>query len=182
MDVQTSMIIGIIRSIGYKRNVFMVGDFFSRTIMSACNTSKVKQSLADTLSRLPFDERQNPCDLPVNTVVHKLELADAKTMHKGSSRQEWADEELGSAHTAPNDLLHATNDPLHTCCSIATDDDNLLDCFIHLPVTENVPFVLDYGTIAQAQGGDAHLMQLLVPNTHIWCYLESPNQLENISP
>jgi hypothetical protein len=83
---------------------------------------------------------------------------------------------------------HATKDPLHAYCSIATDDDDLLDCFIHLPMTENVPFVLDYGRIAQAQGGDAHLMQsrqqhpnkfinnLLAPNTHIWCYLESPNQ------
>jgi hypothetical protein len=63
-------------------------------------------SLADALSRLPFDERQNPHDSPVPSVfVHKPELADAKTMHKGSSLQEWADEELGSAHTAANDPL-----------------------------------------------------------------------------
>jgi hypothetical protein len=91
--------------------------------------------------------------------VHKPELANAKTMHKGSSLQEWADEELGSAYMAANDPWQATKDPLHAYCSIATDGDNLLDCFIHLPITENVPFVLDYGTIAQAQGGDAHLMQ-----------------------
>jgi hypothetical protein len=57
--------------------------------------------------------------------------------------------------------LHALKkDPLHAYCSLATDDDDQLDCFIHLPMTENIPFVLNYGTIAQAQNGDVHLMQL----------------------
>jgi hypothetical protein len=62
-------ITGIIHSIGYKRNVFYVGDLFSRTTTSITN----------------------PCDSPVCKVfVHKQELADAKTLHNGSSLQEWA--------------------------------------------------------------------------------------------
>jgi hypothetical protein len=53
---------------------------------------------------------------------------------------------------------------------------------------ENVPFVLDYQLIAQAQIGDAQLQQLrnctaakfqqqlLAPNISIWCYTVDPNQ------
>jgi hypothetical protein len=38
-----------------------------------------------------------------------------------------------------------------------TNDDDLIDLFVHLPLLENVPFVLDYQLIAQVQTGDAHL-------------------------
>jgi hypothetical protein len=56
--------------------------------------------------------------------VQKQELANAKTLHKGSSLQEWADEELGSAYSTAHNPLHASKqDPLHAYCSLATDDD-----------------------------------------------------------
>jgi transposase InsO family protein len=71
--------------------------------------------------------------------------------------------------------------------SMAIDDDNLLDCFIHLPQSEDIPFVLDYNTIRAAQAGDARLAvlrqtkpasfveQLLAPNVSVTCYIPEPN-------
>jgi hypothetical protein len=53
---------------------------------------------------------------------------------------------------------------------------------------ENIPYVLDYQTIAQAQAGDAQLqllqqrqpnkfqLQLLAPNTSVLVYLAEPNE------
>jgi len=43
---------------------------------------------------------------------------------------------------------------------MATDDDDLLDCFIHLPLSEATPFVLDYKIIRTSQAGDARLVVL----------------------
>jgi hypothetical protein len=68
--------------------------------------------------------------------------------------------------------------------SMAIDDDDLLDCFVHLPDQAGIPFVLDHETIADAQTRDAELQQLaqreptkfvrqmLAPNTHVWCYIK----------
>jgi hypothetical protein len=68
------------------------------------------------------------------------------------------------------------------------DNDDLIDLFVHLPLLENVPFVLDYQSIAQVQTGDAHLQQLhnctpakfqqqlLALNISIWCFTVDPNQ------
>ena len=112
-------------------------------------------SLADALSRLPFDERQNPGDSPVNYVSPRETLTDS------------------------------TEFELH---QLASHDDDLIDCFVHLPTTENIPNVLDYRTIAQAQTGDARLQtlrnqhpakfsqNLLAPNTQVWCYTAEPNK------
>jgi hypothetical protein len=115
-------------------------------------------SLAATLSRLPFNERQNPPD----------------------------------CHDHPSNLYDATGQTQNTqklkSFTLLADDDDLIDLFVHLPLLENVPFVLDYQLIAQAQTGDAHLQQLhnrtpanfqqqlLAPNTSIWCYTVDPNQ------
>jgi transposase InsO family protein len=55
-------------------------------------------------------------------------------------------------------------------------------------MSENIPFVLSYETIAQAQPGDAQLQQLckqkpnkfvqrlLAPNTTLWCYQPTPDK------
>jgi Integrase zinc binding domain len=70
---------------------------------------------------------------------------------------------------------------------MAIDDDNLLDCFVNLPLSEGLPFVLDYATIADAQTRDALLQQkaqthpqqyvhqLLAPNTTVTCFIPEPN-------
>jgi transposase InsO family protein len=67
------------------------------------------------------------------------------------------------------------------------DGDNLLDCFVNLPSSEGLPFVLDYATIADAQTRDALLQQkaqeqpqcyvpqLLAPATTVTCYIPKPN-------
>ena len=103
-------------------------------------------SLADALSRLPFDERQNS--------------PDGKPM---------IDQQQQSFY------------------SMAIDNDDLLDCFVNLPSSEGIPFVLDYNTIAEAQSRDARLeqlrqenaqqfvQQLLAPNTYVWSYIPKPD-------
>jgi hypothetical protein len=72
-------------------------------------------------------------------------------------------------------------DPLDHYHLLAAEDD-LIDCLLHLPTSENIPFVLSYETIAQVQPGNAQLQQLrekkpdkfvqqlLAPNTTLWCY------------
>jgi hypothetical protein len=70
--------------------------------------------------------------------------------------------------------------------SMAIDNDDLLDCFVHLPDQAGIPFVLDYKNIADAQTWDAELQhlaqlepkkyvqQMLAPNTYVWCYIKEP--------
>jgi hypothetical protein len=70
---------------------------------------------------------------------------------------------------------------------MATDEDDLLDCFVHLPASEGIPFVLEYNTIRTAQLGDDRLQQLkqdnpgsfvdqqLAPGVHVSCYIPQPN-------
>jgi transposase InsO family protein len=76
-------------------------------------------------------------------------------------------------------------DPLNAFYSMAIDDDDLFDCFVHLPEAEGIPFQLDYPTIAAAQAGDALLQQrlqdqpqqyarqLLAPNVQVICRMEN---------
>ena len=116
-------------------------------------------SFADALSHLPFSERQNPLDSPA--------------IATGS---------ITARNDVPGD---SSQNQIFT--SNAFHDDNLIDCFVHLPYTENIPYVLDYQTIATAQAGDAQLqllqqrqpnkfqLQLLAPNTSVLVYLAEPN-------
>jgi hypothetical protein len=67
------------------------------------------------------------------------------------------------------------------------DDDDLLDCFVNLPDTENVPFVLNYQTIANTQRNDVILQHLRQQKPHMFaqqmvaydvnliCYIPGPN-------
>jgi hypothetical protein len=83
-------------------------------------------------------------------------------------------------------VLQPTGDTVHNSFySMANDDDDLLDCFVHLPGQQNVPFQMDYQTIAAAQAQDAALLQhaqkeptcvgqqLLAPNVQVYCYVSS---------
>ena len=70
---------------------------------------------------------------------------------------------------------------------MAIDNTDLLDCFVHLPAAEGIPFDLDYQNIRNAQVGDAHLQalhqdkptsfveQLLAPAVSVTCYISEPN-------
>jgi hypothetical protein len=69
---------------------------------------------------------------------------------------------------------------------MALHDDDLLDCFIHLPASSGLEFALDYKSIAQAQDRDAKLAQIagrqpqcyvrqmLAPNRMVYCYIPEP--------
>jgi hypothetical protein len=71
--------------------------------------------------------------------------------------------------------------------SLALEND-LIDCFLHLPLSENIPFILTYANIAQARPGDAQLQtlraqkpnqyiqKLLAPNLSLWCFQKAPNR------
>ena len=72
---------------------------------------------------------------------------------------------------------------------MAIQDNDLLDCFLHLPQSEDIPFVLAYNTIRNAHIGDARLQalqqskpnsfmeQLLAPDTNVKCYILEPHAL-----
>jgi transposase InsO family protein len=69
---------------------------------------------------------------------------------------------------------------------MAIDDDDLLDCFIHLPAQQGIPFQMDFQTISDAQLQDAALLQeaqvnpgkfsqqMLAPNIQVYCYTPQP--------
>ena len=76
-----------------------------------------------------------------------------------------------------------------TQSSMALDDDDLLDCFVNLPPASEVPFVLDYRTIREAQLRDARLATSareisrqvchiirLGHDLDLCCYIPAPNQ------
>ena len=125
--------------------------------------------LADALSRLPYNERQNPSTL--YAASPDLNLDDDTGTQKPCTTQ---------IPRQPRDPLDA-EDSLQAFSTMA-DDDDLLDCFVHLPLTENVPFVLSFQDISQAQHGDARLQllrertpaefqqHLLATDTNVWCY------------
>ena len=66
------------------------------------------------------------------------------------------------------------------------DNPDLLDCFVHLPDQQGIPFRMDYQTIAEAQMQDATLLQqrqtqpqkvqqrLLATVTQAYCYTATP--------
>jgi hypothetical protein len=43
---------------------------------------------------------------------------------------------------------------------MAIDEGELLECFLHLPASTGIPFVLEYKTISARQSGDARLILL----------------------
>ena len=73
-----------------------------------------------------------------------------------------------------------------TYFSMAIDDADLLDCFVNLPASEGIPFVLNYKQIREAQLRDARLQallidrpasfanQLLAANLNLSCYIPEP--------
>jgi hypothetical protein len=121
-------------------------------------------TLADALSRLPFNERQNPSSLYATK-----NLSDSPVNNPRSIR---------AADDDPLEIAHA-----HTSMA---DNADLIDCFVHLPPAEHVQFVLTYQMITQAQQGDAQLpllrastpaafrQLLMATNMLVWCHATDP--------
>jgi transposase InsO family protein len=90
----------------------------------------------------------------------------------------------GFSPTKPSDALES--EEREAFFSIIVDEPILLDCFVHLPDQQGVPFLLDYETIVAAQNQDPDLLQqtqarplrferrLLAVDTHVWCYRAHP--------
>jgi hypothetical protein len=87
-----------------------------------------------------------------------------------------------------HDIYHQMYGSIDQFQSQALEHD-LVDCFLHLPILENIPFILMYANIAQAQPGDAQLQllhtqkpnqyiqKLLAPNLSLWCYQKAQSTL-----
>jgi len=85
------------------------------------------------------------------------------------------------------DAPGVSNTTVNSFFSMAIDNTDLLDCFVHLPAAEGIPFDLDYQSIRNAQVGDACLEalrqdkpasfveQLLAPDVSVTCYIPEPN-------
>jgi transposase InsO family protein len=145
--------------------------------------------LADVLSRLSFDERQNPVVQDINnkstTTDNDIFATDIFATDDSST--------LSEALADPPRTLRQNQKCMHNetyyneYYSMTVDDNELLDCFVNLPTWENPTFVLDYNAIREAQSGDAQLQalrqkqphafgnQLLASNTPIVCYFPAPN-------
>ena len=66
-------------------------------------------------------------------------------------------------------------------------DPQLVNCFVHLPIQENLVFPLDFQSIAEAQAQDAELLQLVqtkpqqyvqhmfANETQLYCYVKDEN-------
>jgi hypothetical protein len=121
--------------------------------------------LADALSHLPFDEEQKAYALPSHNDNHRH-----NDSHKYNTRAITTSCQLvlngDSVHVRPNQNSKDTNDIYHQLYGsvdlfqpLAMEND-LIDCFLHLPLLENIPFILTYANIAHAQPGDAQLQLL----------------------
>jgi hypothetical protein len=143
-------------------------------------------TLADALLHLPFDEEQKVYALPShdNQKHNTWEITTSCQLVLNGD----------SVHVRPNQNPEDTNDIYHQLYwsldlfqPLAMEND-LIACFLHLPMLENIPFILTYAKIAQAQPGDAQLQllraqkpnqytqKLLAPNLSLWCYQKAQDQ------
>jgi len=90
------------------------------------------------------------------------------------------------SNTSENDSSLDDNKDIFSFYSMATDS-QLLNCFVHLPIQESLPFQLDFQSIAEAQAQDAELADLrqskpekyvqhtFSNDTQVYCYLKEPD-------
>lgn len=145
-------------------------------------------ALADALSRLPFSRRQNSNEQ--QKIVKKPSdlYRQSDFYRKIDIDMEAEEEEELLQATATNTSLFNPNYPVENFYSMAIDEDDLVDCFVHLPDQAGLPFVLSYDTIADAQTRDAELtalvqrnpqqfiQQQLAPNVLVYCYIPAQNE------
>ena len=127
-------------------------------------------TLADGLSRLPM----TPSSRWQND--HPKDPIDLYRPKNGTNYPEYC-----PFPVSPDNI-----DTIASYYSVANDP-QLLNCFVHLPVQDSLPFVIDYTTIADAQSRDAGLQQLrqqhpqqyvqhaLAPDTQVYCYVKNPD-------
>jgi hypothetical protein len=127
---------------------------------------------ADALSRLPFSERQKPHYSNSNSLFYPEKPFDILRHTK-------------TAVTSDPTVDVLPDSSVDTFYSMVTDDPDLYDCFVHLPDQQDVPFRMDYQTIAEAQSQDAALLQQSQSQPHkvqrrnydgtpLLCHISSP--------
>jgi len=146
-----------------------------------------ENTLADALSRLPITERQstdsqrikNPNDLYRSIVSQGIENSNdrRRSIVLDSVKEENANKYNQTSLRNPISFY-----------SMAIDDPDLIDCFVHLPAQQGLNLSLDYESIAEAQERDAvlqaaaendpqrYVRQLLAPDTLVWCYISAPGR------
>lgn len=108
-----------------------------------------------------------------NPTFHYIK-GEENTLADGLSRLSFDQEKLTrnmrqTPSLDPVDSYIDNMDPLQQYYSMVIDDSDLLDCFVHLPLAEDVPFEMDYRTIAASQARDADLLDRLQnkPNRYV---------------
>ena len=135
-------------------------------------------TLADTLSRLPRNEGQSAV-AQAYSPQHEYSRATAESF--SASEDGVLVASSGSIDDDEGTFLYSF--------SAATDDDDLLQCFLNFPeVDDDTQHPLDFQAIAEAQADDEHLQQqvlqdpqhyaqvLMAPNVHLICYIPAEHQ------
>lgn len=130
---------------------------------------------ADALSRLPTSSSRWQNDHPKDPIdLYRRPNAEYPTYSPFSADASDAD---------ANKSAHQT---LSSFYSMATDS-QLVNCFLHLPVQDSLPFRLDFKSIAEAQAQDAELTELkqshpnqyvnhtFAEDTQVCCYVKDAN-------
>jgi Integrase zinc binding domain len=156
--------------------------------MTIQSNSTTSNTLADALSRLPFDEEQKTYASPSHD---KHNIRAVTSLSQGVLNDDILHVRPYINSEDTNDIHHQSFGSLDPFKPLALDND-LIDCFLHLPMSENIPFILKYANIAQAQPGDAQLQllraqkpnlyirKLLAPNLSLWCYQKAQDQTWHI--
>jgi transposase InsO family protein len=137
--------------------------------------------IADTLSRLPRNEGQSAVSQPRSPKRAERELSPADNF-------KYVD--ITSHHKFSNSVASFDESDVESKpFSVATDDDDMLQCFLNFPeIEDDEVHPLDFQALAAAQEQDAvlqnkiindqtHFMRILMDNNvNLICYVNQPNQ------
>ena len=148
-------------------------------------TSNVDLSSNDTaidVYRRPIGDYQAYSPLTITT--SNVDLPSNGTVTETTSNVDLSSND--STFTTASNANVSSYDTLNSFYTVATDS-QLLNCFVHLPVQDSLPFILDFKSIADAQAQDAELAELkqtkpqqyvqhtFAQDTQVYCYVRDAN-------
>jgi len=148
-------------------------------------TSNVDLSSNDTaidVYRRPIGDYQAYSPLTITT--SNVDLPSNGAVTETTSNVDLSSND--STFTTASNANVSSYDTLNSFYTVATDS-QLLNCFVHLPVQDSLPFILDFKSIADAQAQDAELAELkqtkpqqyvqhtFAQDTQVYCYVRDAN-------
>lgn len=145
-------------------------------------------TLADALSRLTMSSSRWQNDTPKDTIdLYRRPTGDYQAYSPLTQTTSNVDlSSNDSTFTTASNANVSSYDTLNSFYTVATDS-QLLNCFVHLPVQDSLPFILDFKSIADAQAQDAELAELkqtkpqqyvqhtFAQDTQVYCYVRDAN-------